>query len=115
MAVVSFALDPLLALVSFLAMPALALLSYRYRLRVRQRARAQRAHEGEIASLAGEALSAMSVVKASGSERFEGERVHVRSAERMRIGIEVSRLQARFDGLIGVVRQSARRWSSASA
>ncbi|HET7048938.1 MAG TPA: ABC transporter ATP-binding protein [Solirubrobacteraceae bacterium] len=102
MAIVSFAIDPLLALVSFLAMPALALLSYRYRLRVRQGARAQRAHEGEIASLAGEALSAMSVVKASGSERFEGERVHVRSAERMRIGIEVSRLQARFDGLIGV-------------
>ena len=80
-----------------------ALLSYRYRLRVRQGARAQRAHEGEIASLAGEALSAMPVVKASGSERFEGERVHVRSAERMRIGIQVSRLQARFDGLIGVV------------
>jgi len=102
MAIVSFALDPLLALVSFFAMPALALLSYRYRLRVRAGRRAQRAHEGEIASLAGEALSAMSVVKASGSERFEGERVHVRSAERMRIGIEVSRLQARFDGLIGV-------------
>jgi ABC-type transport system involved in Fe-S cluster assembly fused permease/ATPase subunit len=84
-------------------MPALALLSYRYRVRVRQGARAQRAHEGEIASLAGEALSAMAVVKASGSERFEGERVHVRSAARMRIGMEVSRLQARFDGLIGVV------------
>ena len=97
------AIDPLLALASFLAMPALALLSYRYRLRVRQGARVQRAHEGEIASLAGEALSAMAVVKASGSERFEGERVHVRSDERMRIGIQVSRLQARFDGLIGVV------------
>jgi ATP-binding cassette, subfamily B, bacterial len=103
MAIVTVAIDPLLALASFLAMPVLGLLSYRYRLRVRQGARAQRAHEGEIASLAGEALSAMAVVKASGSERFEGDRVHVRSAERMRIGIEVSRLQARFDGLIGVV------------
>ena len=103
MAVVTFVIDPVLALVAFMAMPALGLLSYRYRVRVRQGARAQRAHEGEIASLAGEALSAMAVVKASGSERFEGERVHVRSAERMRIGMEVSRLQARFDGLIGVV------------
>jgi ATP-binding cassette, subfamily B, bacterial len=103
MALVSVAIDPLLALASFLAMPALALLSYRYRIKVRQGARAQRAHEGEIASLAGEALSAMPVVKASGSERFEGQRVHVRSVERMRIGIQVSRLQARFDGLIGVV------------
>jgi ATP-binding cassette subfamily B protein len=103
MALVTLAIDPLLAAAAFIAMPVLALLSYRYRLRVRQGARAQRAHEGEIASLAGEALSAMSVVKSSGSERFEGERVHVRSAERMRIGIEVSRLQARFDGLIGIV------------
>jgi ATP-binding cassette, subfamily B, bacterial len=103
MAVVTFFIDPTLALVSFLALPALAVLSWRYRLRVRQRARVQRAHEGVIASLAGEALSAMAVVKSSGSERFEGDRVHRRSAERMRVGIEVSRLQARFDGLIGVV------------
>jgi ATP-binding cassette, subfamily B, bacterial len=103
MAVVTFFIDPTLALVSFLALPVLAVLSWRYRLRVRQRARVQRAHEGVIASLAGEALSAMAVVKSSGSERFEGERVHRRSAERMRVGIEVSRLQARFDGLIGVV------------
>jgi ABC-type multidrug transport system fused ATPase/permease subunit len=103
MAVVTVVIDPLLALTAFLAMPVLALLSYRYRLRVRQRARVQRAQEGEIASLAGEALSAMAVVKASGSERFEGQRVHLRSAERMRIGIQVSQLQARFDGLIGVV------------
>ncbi len=103
MAVVTLAIDPLLALVSFLAIPALAFLSFTYRVRVRQGARVQRAHEGEIASLAGEALSAMAVVKTSGSERFEGERVHVRSQERMRVGIQVSRLQARFDGLVGVV------------
>jgi ABC-type multidrug transport system fused ATPase/permease subunit len=103
MAIVTVVIDPLLALASFLAVPALAYLSYRYRIRVRQRARVQRAHEGVIASMAGEALSAMAVVKSSGSERFEGERVHRRSAERMRIGIQVSRLQARFDGLIGVV------------
>jgi len=103
MAIVTVIIDPLLALASFLAVPALAYLSYRYRIRVRQRARVQRAHEGAIASMAGEALSAMAVVKSSGSERFEGGRVHRRSAERMRIGIQVSRLQARFDGLIGVV------------
>jgi ATP-binding cassette, subfamily B, bacterial len=103
MAVVTLAIDPLLALISFLAIPALGYLSFRYRVRVRQGARVQRAHEGEIASLAGEALSAMAVVKTSGSERFEGERVHMRSEERMRVGIQVSRLQARFDGLVGVV------------
>jgi ABC-type multidrug transport system fused ATPase/permease subunit len=103
MAAVTVIIDPWLALASFVAMPVLGILSFNYRLRVRQRARAQRAQEGEIASLAGEALSAMAVVKTSGSEQFEGDRVHRRSAERMRIGIQVSRLQARFDGLIGVV------------
>jgi ABC-type multidrug transport system fused ATPase/permease subunit len=103
MAVVTLAIDPVLALVSFVAIPALGYLSFRYRVRVRQGARVQRAHEGEIASLAGEALSAMAVVKTSGSEHFEGQRVHVRSEERMRVGIQVSRLQARFDGLVGVV------------
>jgi ATP-binding cassette, subfamily B, bacterial len=96
-----------LALVSFVAAPALGILSFSYRRRVRQQSRIQRAHEGEIASLANEALSAMAVVKAHGSERFEGERVHARSAERMRIGLSVSRLQARFDGIIGVVNALA--------
>jgi ATP-binding cassette subfamily B protein len=103
MALVTLLIDPVLALAAFLAMPVLAVLSFAYRRRVRHHARIQRAHEGDIASMANEALSAMAVVKASGSERFERDRVHQRSAERMRAGITVSRLQARFDGIIGVV------------
>src|SRR5829696_5324349 len=101
--IVSVVLDPLLALVSFAATPALAALSFRYRRKLRAAARRQRKHEGTIASLADEALSAMPVVKAFGSERFERNRVETLSATRMDIGVEVARLQARFDGAISVV------------
>ena len=100
---VSITLDPLLGLVSFAATPALAVLSFRYRRRLRTAAKRQRRHEGVIASLADEALSAMPVVKAFGSERFEQNRVERQSATRMGIGVEVARIQARFDGGISVV------------
>jgi ATP-binding cassette, subfamily B, bacterial len=103
MIVVVFVLDPVLGLVSIAMMPALAAVSWVYRRRVRVQARLQRAQEGQIASLAGEALSAMPVVKAFGSEGYEHERVRSRSAERMAIGLQVARLQARFDGLVGVL------------
>jgi ATP-binding cassette subfamily B protein len=103
MIVVVFVLDPMLGLVSIAMMPALAAVSWVYRRRVRVQARLQRAQEGQIASLAGEALSAMPVVKAFGSEGYEHERVRSRSAERMAIGMRVARLQARFDGLVGVL------------
>lgn len=100
---VSLALDPVLGLVAFAATPALAALSLRYRRRLREAARRQRSQEGSIASLADEALSAMPVVKAFGSEDFEHGRVERLSATRMDIGVEVARLQARFDGAINVV------------
>jgi ABC-type multidrug transport system fused ATPase/permease subunit len=100
---VSITLDPVLGLVSFAATPALAVLSFRYRRRLRTAAKRQRKHEGVIASLADEALSAMPVVKAFGSERFEHDRVERQSASRMDIGVEVARIQARFDGAISVV------------
>jgi ATP-binding cassette, subfamily B, bacterial len=103
MLVVVFVLDPVLGLVSVAMMPALAAVSWIYRRRVRTHARLQRAQEGQIASLAGEALAAMPVVKAFGSEGYEHERVRSRSAERMAIGVQVARLQARFDGLVGVL------------
>jgi ABC-type multidrug transport system fused ATPase/permease subunit len=101
--IVSIMLDPVLGLIAFAATPALAVLSVRYRRRMRTAARRQRKHEGVIASLADEALSAMPVVKAYGSEGFEHGRVARLSATRMDLGVEVARLQARFDGAISVV------------
>ncbi|HEY3019060.1 MAG TPA: ABC transporter ATP-binding protein, partial [Solirubrobacteraceae bacterium] len=103
MLAVAFTLDPLLAVVTSLTLPALGAVSFAYRRRVRVSSRRQRAQEGEIASRANEALSAMTVVKAFGSEDLERARVTGPSKQRMVLGIEVSRLQARFDGLVGVL------------
>jgi ATP-binding cassette, subfamily B, bacterial len=104
MTVVLLFLDPVLALVSIATSPLLLTISWVYRRRVRRTARVQRAHEGKIASVAGEALSAMAVVKAFGSERYETDRVRRGSEDRMEVGVQVARLQAGFDGLVGSVR-----------
>ena len=104
MTVVLLAIDPVLALVSLATAPLLAVISLVYRRRVRVTARVRRAHEGRIASVAAEALSAMAVVKAFGSERLESDRVRAGSEQRMAVGVEVARLQAGFDGLVGAVR-----------
>jgi len=104
MTVVLLVLDPVLALVSLATTPALLAISSIYRRRVRSTARVRRAHEGRIASMAGEALSAMAVVKAFGSERIEADRVRAGSEQRMAVGVDIARLQAGFDGLVGAVR-----------
>ena len=104
MTVVLLVIDPVLALVSLATAPLTMILSYVYRHRVRARSRERRAHEGEIASVANEALSAMAVVKAFGSEDYESRRVREGSERRLAAGVEVARLQARFDGLVGSVR-----------
>jgi ATP-binding cassette, subfamily B, bacterial len=103
MLAVALVLDPLLALVAFSPAPLLAAVTVRYRRRIKALARHQRAKEGEIASLADEALSAMQVVKAFGSETYEHERVSGRSEARRRLGVELSRLESRFTGLIDVI------------
>ena len=104
MTAVLLVIDPVLALVSLATAPALAVISGVYRRRVRSTAKVRRAHEGRIASIAGEALSAMAVVKAYGSERVEADRVRAGSEQRMAVGVDIARLQAGFDGLVGGVR-----------
>ena len=104
MTVVLLVLDPVLALVSLATTPALLGISWIYRGRVRSTARVRRRHEGEIASTANEALSAMAVVKAFGGEQLEAERVRAGSERRMAVGVDIARLQAGFDGLVGAVR-----------
>jgi ATP-binding cassette subfamily B protein len=104
MTVVLLVIDPVLALVAIATAPLMATLSYVYRRRVRVQARVRRAEEGNIASIASEALSAMSVVKAFGSEGYESRRVREGSERRLASGVAVARLQARFDGLVGSVK-----------
>jgi ABC-type multidrug transport system fused ATPase/permease subunit len=103
MLIVTFILDPLLALAWLAVVPFLAVVAFTFRGRIRTAARHQRAQEGAIASVANEALSAMAVVKAYGSERFELERVQERSEQRMHLGIEASRLQAHFNTFVGIL------------
>jgi ABC-type multidrug transport system fused ATPase/permease subunit len=100
-------IDPVLALLSLATAPLLVAISFVFRRKVRDRARRQRHHEGDLASIANEALSAMTVVKAFGAEDMESERVRSRSEQRMGVGVEVARLQARFDGTVGVLRALA--------
>ena len=68
MTVVLLFIDPVLALLSLTTAPLLVVISFVFRRKVRERARTQRRHEGDLASVANEALSAMAVVKAFGAE-----------------------------------------------
>jgi ATP-binding cassette subfamily B protein len=104
MVIVVLWIDPVLGLLSIATLPVMLVMSAVFRRRVKAQSRVRRAQDGEIASLAQEALSSMAVVKAFGSERFEADRVRSRSEERMAAGVQVARLQARFDGLVGGVR-----------
>ena len=107
MAVITFWLDPVLALVLFATVPPLFLVTRRYRRRGQLVARKQRNAEGEIASIATEALTAMRVVKAFGSERHEADRVETRSEARRVIGVDVSRAEAKFSGFVDVLGAAA--------
>jgi ATP-binding cassette subfamily B protein len=107
MTIVLLFIDPVLALLSLTTAPLLVGVSFVFRRKVRDRARRQRRQEGDLASVANEALSAMQVVKAFGAEDMESERVRSRSEQRMGVGVEVARLQARFDGTVGVLRAFA--------
>ena len=51
----------------------------------------------------------MAVVKAFGSEGYESRRVREGRERRLAVGVEVARLQARFDGLVGSVRRGLDR------
>ncbi len=103
MFVVCVVLDPLLALAVFVLTPPLYLVIRYYQGAVKEAARRQRMKEGEIASLATEALAAMPVVKAFGTERFEHDRVQRSSEERLLVGVEAVRLEARFGGLVDMI------------
>jgi ATP-binding cassette subfamily B protein len=103
MIVVAFFLDPLLALVAFATAPLLAVIAFRFRRRMRKLSRRQRTMEGEIASLAAEALTSIQQVKALGSERHEHERLQRKSEERLEAGYEATLVEGRFTRVIDVV------------
>jgi ATP-binding cassette subfamily B protein len=103
MVVVSVLIDPYLALAAFALTPLLAVVTFRFRRNMKAVARRQRTTEGEIASLADEALSSIREVKAFGSERFEHERLERKSVERLDAGLETVRIESRFGRLIDLL------------
>ena len=103
MVVVGFLLDPVLAIVAFATAPVLAVIAFRFRLRMSTLAKEQRTMEGEIASLATEALSSIQQVKALGSERHEHERLERKSEERRVAGYEAILIEGRFTRIIDVL------------
>jgi ATP-binding cassette subfamily B protein len=103
MVVVGFILDPVLALVAFASAPLLAVIAFRFRRRIRTLSRRQRTMEGEIASLAAEALSSIQQVRALGTERHEHERLERKSEERLAAGYEATLVEGRFSRVIDFV------------
>jgi ATP-binding cassette subfamily B protein len=103
MVAVSVLIDPWLALTAFALTPLLAAVTFQFRRKMRAAARRQRTTEGEIASLAEEALSSIREVKAFGSERFENDRLEQKSVERWEAGIEAVRIESRFGRLIDLL------------
>jgi len=106
MAIVMLVLDPLLALVVLAVFPLFLLGATRSGGKVTSAARNQRAAEGNIAGLAGEALGSVRVVQAYRLERPLLERFRRGNATSLRTGVKAQRLAAglerRTDLLIGV-------------
>ena len=103
MVVVTFIMDPVIALTACAVIPILAFASARFRRRMRTISKEQRTIDGEIASLATETLSSMRVVKSLGTEPFERDRLRERSDRRRDAGIRAARLEGRFGGTIDVL------------
>ena len=101
--VVTFIMDPLIALTACAVIPLLAIASTRFRGRMRILSKEQRAIDGEIASMATETLSSMRVVKSLGTEPYEQRRLRERSDRRRDAGIRAARLEGRFSGTIDVL------------
>jgi ABC-type multidrug transport system fused ATPase/permease subunit len=102
MAVVSLRIDPVLALAAFSVTPILSFLTVRFRRMVRALARHQRAKDGELASLATEALGAVRAVRSLGAESLEHDRLAGASRERLGAGVAAATTESRFGGVIDV-------------
>ncbi len=103
MLLVGIAIDPILAAAAFVVAPLLAVVTIQARGRLKAAARRQRAGDGEIASIATEALSAVRVIKAFGSEDYEHDRLRRVSRDRREAGLDTVRLEARYAAMIDVL------------
>jgi ABC-type multidrug transport system fused ATPase/permease subunit len=103
MLAVSVFIDPVLALVAFAVTPLLGLVSFQARRKLKAASRVARAREGEIASLTAESFAAMREVKAFGSEEHEHARLRSKSEERLGIGYDLTRIEAGFARIVDLI------------
>lgn len=96
-------LDPLLAVMALVVMPALVLLARTYSGRMRDEWAAVKENEAAAMSVVQEALAASRIVKAFGQESREQQRFVGHSARSMRGQIKVALLGAVFDMSVGLV------------
>ena len=104
---VMFALDWQLALVTMSLIPMLLLSLRYYRRRVKEAERHIRRKEGDIASLAQEALTSIRLVKVFGRERFESDRFRDHTEEALGATLRVSRIEAAFGSFLNVLTSMA--------
>lgn len=97
MAVVMALVDWQLALVAAAAIPLFAVIGTRLTRRITSVSRTQRRQEGELASVASEALGAMTVVQAYSLEGTLEERFAVNNNRSLRDGVKAKRLSAALE------------------
>lgn len=106
MLVVTFLVDWQLALVALAVIPALALLSTRFRRRLRQRSRDVKKLESGALSVVQEVLTGLRVVKAFTQEEREHERFYARASDgmsaRVRLVLAQSAYSLAVGGVVGV-------------
>ncbi|NIR43217.1 MAG: ABC transporter ATP-binding protein [Gemmatimonadetes bacterium] len=96
MASVMFLMDWRLTLISLTTIPGLVLLVRRYRRPMKRAMRKQRQREGQLATLASEALGAIKVVQGYRRERYEVGRFGSQNKRTLRSGLKAARLEARL-------------------
>jgi ATP-binding cassette, subfamily B, bacterial len=103
MLVVTFLIDWQLALVALVVVPFLALLSTRFRRRLRQRSRDVKKLESGALSVVQEVLTGLRVVKAFTQEEREHERFHARASDGMAARVRLVLAQSAYSLAVGGV------------
>ncbi|HET9235540.1 MAG TPA: ABC transporter ATP-binding protein, partial [Candidatus Eisenbacteria bacterium] len=96
MAVVMFFMDWQLTLLALIALPSVGIFLRMYQKPMRAAILRQREREGEIASMASEALGAIKVVQGFGREKQEIDRFSAENKRSLRTGLKASRLEAKL-------------------
>ena len=96
------AVNPRLTAFVLPTLPALALSVFFFKRTIKRVARQLRDMIGELASLAGETISGVRVLKAFGGEEFEAERFSSKSMELLRARVGIAKLQSIYSSTVDV-------------